>query len=256
MNKPPLIVIILLASLFGCGHGRNGNERLARMNLVLLGNDSVVCYYGNSGNMVDLTRGKVSDSSFIETIMESAKDHSKAGSFSIAVKPAAGNDIVNNLRQVVDLLNRNDLQNRVLDTLDETEKKYFNSISLQEFVAESGEAVNHLTLPKDEKDQQALNEAATGNGLVILIFDEDGIYAYSGKNIEAGKKYTYDELKGFLAGKKGDGNFSVVIRPSSTSTYKNTVNMLDVMTREGIKKYKLIDISKEEERYINQIRGK
>jgi hypothetical protein len=44
----------------------------------------------------------------------------------------------------------------------------------------------------------------------------------------------------------------VVIKPAASSTYKNTVDMLDAMRIADVKHYALVDISKPEEEYLKQ----
>jgi biopolymer transport protein ExbD len=68
-----------------------------------------------------------------------------------------------------------------------------------------------------------------------------------------GKKYTYPEMTELVRQRRSDKNFSVVIKPAKSTTYKNTVDILDVMTTTDIKHYALVDIKQEEEDYLDQI---
>jgi biopolymer transport protein ExbD len=111
-----------------------------------------------------------------------------------------------------------------------------------------------LDLPKDEPDSpNAVSSFPKASQLVILISGSGKIYAYMGGDIRKGKKYTYHELTDLVKAKKSDNDFSVVIRPAKSSTYKNTVDMLDEMTTSDIKHYALIDITNEEEDYLRQL---
>jgi len=56
-----------------------------------------------------------------------------------------------------------------------------------------------------------------------------------------------------LKTKKADKDFSIIIRPAKSSTYKNIVGLLDLMKKMDIKHYALIDITKEEEDYLRQL---
>jgi biopolymer transport protein ExbD len=71
--------------------------------------------------------------------------------------------------------------------------------------------------------------------------------------MRTGKKYTYPEIADLVKGRRSDKNFSVVIKAAKNTTYKNAVDLLDVMTTEQIQHYALIDITKEEEDYLHQI---
>src|SRR5882757_1558434 len=195
MIKRWMITIFLTSTLLACNQHRSHKYKEAsKLNCILLGGDSVVWYYGNSDDMQSLVRGKISDTIFMQHVFASAKSHAQAGFFTIALKPTAGNNIGENFRQMVDLLNENDLQSRSIDTLDETERKFFRTISLQEFLDESRDAIRHLNLPKVEKEQQ---ENPTSSTLTIIPFGEKGTYAYWGTDMKAGKRYTYNELAQF-----------------------------------------------------------
>src|SRR5258708_2513276 len=111
-----------------------------------------------------------------------------------------------------------------------------------------------LNLPRDEPAKpDSLSGFPKASRLVILLSGSNDIYAYMGGNMRKGKKYTYQKMTELVKQRKSDQNFSVVIKPAKSTTYKNTVNMLDVMTTTDIKHYALVDITKEEEDYLHQI---
>jgi biopolymer transport protein ExbD len=76
---------------------------------------------------------------------------------------------------------------------------------------------------------------------VILLSGSHDIYGYVGDDISKGKKYTYPEITDFVKARRDDKNFSVVIKAAKNTTYKNTVDILDVMTSADIKHYALVD---------------
>ncbi|HEY5038753.1 MAG TPA: biopolymer transporter ExbD, partial [bacterium] len=45
-------------------------------------------------------------------------------------------------------------------------------------------------------------------------------------------------------------DFVVILKPSVDATYKNTMNILDEMTIDGVKRYAMVDISPVEYNYI------
>ncbi|MDR3713148.1 MAG: biopolymer transporter ExbD [Puia sp.] len=89
--------------------------------------------------------------------------------------------------------------------------------------------------------------------LVILIFDQAGIYAYDGDDVKTGKTYTRSELRSLLEEKKSDSLLTVLIKSAENTTYNNTVNTLDELKRAGIFRYALVDISSEEQSYIGKL---
>lgn len=94
------------------------------------------------------------------------------------------------------------------------------------------------------------------NDITILLYNENNIYAYSGTNINSGKKYNYNSISSFLKEKKiATGNqLSVIIKPGAGGTYKNTVDMLDQMAINDIKNYTLTDQREIEKNFIKQLK--
>jgi len=107
-----------------------------------------------------------------------------------------------------------------------------------------------LILPKDEKEQV---RHSTGKEFVVLVLNENEVYAYSGMRMQDGRKYTYKELGAYLATKKSDREFFVVLKPGEKSTYKSTVNILDLMTIEEVKHYSMEDATAEEQLLMNRL---
>jgi len=107
-----------------------------------------------------------------------------------------------------------------------------------------------LFLPKEENEQL---HRSTGKELVVLVLNENEVYAYSGTRMNEGRKYTYKELGSYLETKKSDREFFVVIKPGEKSTYKSTVDMLDLMTIEEVKNYSMEDATADEEALINKL---
>ena len=52
-----------------------------------------------------------------------------------------------------------------------------------------------------------------------------------------------------------DRDFVVVIKPDQDATYKNTVDILDEMTINNVKRYAMIDITPQEEEVIQKSLG-
>jgi len=126
------------------------------------------------------------------------------------------------------------------------------SISLGCGQLQPGKA-SHILLPKKEEGDTITDKIPIANRLNILIYNKEGIYIYDGADLAKGKRFTYKKIRSFLISKRmANVNLFVIIKASGSSTYKNTVNMLDEMTKAGIKKYWLTDISKEEEDYLNR----
>ncbi|HUQ97432.1 MAG TPA: biopolymer transporter ExbD [Chitinophagaceae bacterium] len=144
-----------------------------------------------------------------------------------------------------------------------------------------------LNMPKDEKDPLKQNEAKESGALSIMLGKNDQVYYYEGQLVVNGggnnfKSTNFKGIRDVIIDKKkaviaahqhdaqcdeirkrnnGDPNscrdrdLVVVIKPDKDATYKNTVDMLDEMTINGVKRYALVDIVPEEEKLIAATEG-
>ncbi|NII29510.1 hypothetical protein HB364_30805 [Pseudoflavitalea sp. X16] len=110
-----------------------------------------------------------------------------------------------------------------------------------------------LFLPKDsEKPVDSI--AYTDSALTLILAPGDNILYYTGafKDQPQVNKVDYKGIREVLVNfkKKTDGKMVVLIKPHASATYKNTVDILDEMTINEIKKYALVDLSDEEKRTL------
>ena len=142
-----------------------------------------------------------------------------------------------------------------------------------------------LNMPKDEKDDKNKNEAKASGALSIFMGKDNQVYYYEGELAPDGSNFKSTNFKGIrdiIIDKKksviashqhnsqceeirsrnnGDPNscrdrdFVVVIKPDPEATYKNTVDMLDEMTINGVKRYAIVDIVPVEQDLINATQG-
>lgn len=117
-----------------------------------------------------------------------------------------------------------------------------------------------LNLPKDteEKDQ---NKVKASGALTLLLAKNDNIFYYEGELLPDASNFKstgFKEIRDIILSKKKSTNpedFVVVIKPNKESTYKNTVDILDEMTINGVKRYALVDISPVEDQLIDKTQG-
>jgi biopolymer transport protein ExbD len=142
-----------------------------------------------------------------------------------------------------------------------------------------------LNMPKDEKDPEKQNEAKASGALTLMPAKNDQIYYYEGELAPDGSNFKVTNFKGIrevIINKKksviashqhnqqceeirsrnnGDPNscrdrdFVVVIKPNPDATYKNTVDALDEMTINGVKRYALVDLAEAETQLIQKSEG-
>ena len=118
-----------------------------------------------------------------------------------------------------------------------------------------------LFLPKDTEKPEEQNKLKESGALTVLlggnntVFFYEGILAPDGANF---KSSNYKEIRNEIMTKKKSTDpkdFMVVIKPSSESTYKNTVDMLDEMTINDVKRYAMVDIADAEIQLVKASEG-
>jgi biopolymer transport protein ExbD len=153
----------------------------------------------------------------------------------------------------------------------------------------SPKALN-LNMPKDTKKEEELNKAKESGALTILLGKDNAVYFYEGQLLPDGSNFktaTFKTIREEIINKKkevvrnhvhdsnceklkqdakkeGDKNwenacrdrdFVVVIKPDEDATYKNTVDILDEMTINNVKRYAMIDITPQELQVVRATEG-
>ncbi len=153
----------------------------------------------------------------------------------------------------------------------------------------SPKAMN-LNMPKDTKNQEELNKAKESGALTIMLGKNNSVFYYEGQLAPDGSNFksaNFSTIRDEIINKKkeviknhihdsnceklkedakkaGDPNwetadldrdFVVVIKPDQDATYKNTVDILDEMTINNVKRYAMIDITPQEEEVIQKSLG-
>jgi biopolymer transport protein ExbD len=109
-----------------------------------------------------------------------------------------------------------------------------------------------LYLPKDVKDDEK-NKVKNSAVLTLMLGKNDVIYYYEGDSAAGLKPTDFKKVRDVIIDKKRRTNpsdFVVILKPSVDATYKNTVNILDEMTIDQVKRYAMVDISPVEYNYI------
>ena len=146
----------------------------------------------------------------------------------------------------------------------------------------SPKALN-LNMPKDTKNDEELNKAKESGALTIMLGKNNGVYYYEGQLLPDGSNFKtanfatirqeiIDKKKEVIkthvhdsncpkiwAENKGDKNscldrdFVVVIKPDEDAIYRNTVDMLDEMTINNVKRYAMVDITPQELEVVKKV---
>lgn len=146
-----------------------------------------------------------------------------------------------------------------------------------------------LNMPKDTKKDEELNKAKESGALTIMLGKDNAVYYYEGQlqvgeGVNNFKSATFKTIRDVIINKRNDviknhvhddtcpelrekakkknpndpkwqdacldRDFVVVIKPNKDATYKNTVDILDEMAINAVKRYAMIDILPEEEKLI------
>ena len=106
-----------------------------------------------------------------------------------------------------------------------------------------------LFLPKDTDKPEEQNKVKASGALTLLLGKNDVVYYYEGElapDASNFKTATFKDIRKVILDKKratDEKDFVVVIKPDNDATYKNTVDILDEMTINDVKRYAMVDIS-------------
>jgi len=107
-----------------------------------------------------------------------------------------------------------------------------------------------LYMPKDTNKDEELNKAKESGALTIMLGKDNNVYYYEGQLSvdEASNNFKSTNFKGIrdvIIDKKQRTpaeDLVIVIKPNEEATYKNTVDILDEMTINQVKRFALVDI--------------
>jgi biopolymer transport protein ExbD len=109
-----------------------------------------------------------------------------------------------------------------------------------------------LFLPKDTDKPEEQNKLKASGALSIMLSKNNTIYYYEGELLPDGSNFkstNFKEIRNIILNKKRSTDpkdFMVVIKPGPLSSYKNSVDILDEMTINDVKRYALVDIAEVE----------
>lgn len=109
-------------------------------------------------------------------------------------------------------------------------------------------ATMDLFMPKDTDKPEEQNKAKESGALTIILGKADQVYYYEGQLTPDASNFKSTNFKGIrdeiISKKKNTppDDLVVVIKPNEEATYKNTVDILDEMTINEVKRFALVDI--------------
>jgi biopolymer transport protein ExbD len=112
-----------------------------------------------------------------------------------------------------------------------------------------------LFLPRDSEEAKTSFTTTTADSVLTLLLTSGKVFYYTE---DAGSQkhastVSYKDLREVLLEHKerAGSHLVVVIKPTETCTYRNTVDVLDEMTINEIKRYALVDLTDEEREIVN-----
>src|SRR5882724_1887252 len=110
-----------------------------------------------------------------------------------------------------------------------------------------------LNLPKDTDKPDEQNKLKESAALTVMPGKQNKVYYYEGLDPTKIQTSNFKAIRDVILDKKrrtDAKDFMVILKPTQDATYKNTVDLLDEMTIDGIKRYALVDITLDEYKIV------
>jgi biopolymer transport protein ExbD len=107
----------------------------------------------------------------------------------------------------------------------------------------------NLFMPKDVDNPEEQNKVKESGAFTIMLGKDNVVYYYEGMDPVAPgnfRRASFNTIRDAIIRKKQSTNpedLVMIIKPTIDATYKNTVDILDEMTINEIKRYAMVDIS-------------
>jgi biopolymer transport protein ExbD len=107
-----------------------------------------------------------------------------------------------------------------------------------------------LFLPKDSEKEDTPIALNNSDSILTLLLTANKVYYYPGNSITGNEvnAISYKAVRDMVGQhkKKYGDKIVVIIKPHQNCTYKNTVDILDEMTINEIKRYALVELTEED----------
>jgi biopolymer transport protein ExbD len=112
-----------------------------------------------------------------------------------------------------------------------------------------------INLPKDTDKPDEQNKLKESAAFTMMPAKGDHVYYYEGLDPSKIQTATWKTIRDAILDKKRRTNpddFMVIIKPDKDATYKNTVDALDEMKIDDVRRFALVDISPTEYQFIQK----
>jgi len=110
-----------------------------------------------------------------------------------------------------------------------------------------------LFLPKDVDKPEEQNKLKESAALTLMPSKANMVYYYEGLDPSKLQSSSFKGIRDIVLDKKrrtDPKDFMVILKPTKDATYKNTVDILDEMTIDAVKRYALVDITPDEYKFV------
>jgi biopolymer transport protein ExbD len=111
----------------------------------------------------------------------------------------------------------------------------------------------HMNLPKDVQKPEDQNKLKESAALTVMPGKQNQVYYYEGLDPTKIQTSNFKTIRDVILDKKrrtDPKDFMVIIKPTQDASYKNTVDILDEMKIDDVKRYALVDITPDEYKII------
>jgi biopolymer transport protein ExbD len=112
-----------------------------------------------------------------------------------------------------------------------------------------------LNLPKDVDKPDEQNKLKESAAFTVMPSKDDKVFYYEGLDPSKLQITDWKHIRDAILDKKrrtDPSDFMVIIKPTKDASYKNTVDILNEMTIDAVKRYALVDISPTEYGFIQK----
>jgi biopolymer transport protein ExbD len=240
-------VVIVFLSCKGQSNGQAADQNKLS---VLIFHDSVIVYNGIIGKSTVYKKYLPAESEKLSETIE--KHRHKYGPQSeihlkIAYESSAG--FTSLIQHIPDIIRQNSGPDLKMTDVSEAEQQFFSILPFKWSFIDSlnKPLVLDLNMPREDPEEKKFSPAS----LTLILFDDSVVYYH--KSLKDARKASY---KGDLSIRKviekekknvPEKVLMIVIKPTPSAGYTNTVDILDEMTINKIKRFAMVKPSKEEE---------
>jgi len=109
-----------------------------------------------------------------------------------------------------------------------------------------------IKLPKDVPDNIRQKQPISGV-LTLLLGGNDKVFYYEKDDFHTMQATTFSGIRSVIIAKKvktKQSDLMIILKPSPEASYKNTIQILDEMNINAVKRYALVDIDPDEYKWV------